>query len=157
MAIQDGGWFHPIKKGTIYPTEYKSDSAYLKTDLLKKGRTNMMIILYRKAFLSKLLVEMEDAWRFEVESNVRSVFAGYDVISYDINASEPIFKYFNKHRDGVGITSKKWLNKTHEIFEQNGIYDVDYSKLSVLDSTNACLDPTKKCRYKKYVRFQLVS
>jgi len=137
-----GVYFHPIKRANTYPQRFEKDKAYLKTKRLRKGRTNMMIILYRKAFLEKLLVVKEDAWAFEGNSNIRSIVAGYDVIHYRINDSAPIFKYYNKFIDGVGITSRKWLNRTHEIFEMNGITDVNYDNLGVLTSENAYIDPT---------------
>lgn len=139
-----GVWFHPIRKGVVYPDEYEREVAYRKAKLFRTGRTNMMIILYRKSYLQKLLVTNEDAWSFESNSNIRSMVAGADIIHYRINDSAPVFKYYNKFIDGVGITQRKWLDKTHEIFEMNGIMDVDYSRLGVLDSSTAYKDPTDK-------------
>lgn len=145
-----GVFFHPIKRSTeSYPQEFYEKNAYLKTKRLRKGRTNMMIILYRKVFLEKLLVEKEDAWKFESNSNLRSIVAGYDVIHYRINHSAPVFKYYNKFIDGVGITSKKWLNRTPEIFEANGITDVNFENLGIHTSLEAYKDPTDKRTVKK--------
>ncbi|MBE6535690.1 MAG: hypothetical protein E7677_03610 [Ruminococcaceae bacterium] len=139
-----GIYFHPIKRGSSYPKEFDSELAYRKANRFNKGRTNMMIILYRKDFLEKLLVKKEDAWAFEVNSNIRSIVAGYDVIHYRINDSAPVFKYYNKFVDGVGITSRKWLSRTHEIFEMNGITDVNYNNLGVISSDLAYKDPTDR-------------
>lgn len=150
-----GIWFHPIKRGKNYPEKFDRERAYLKTKWSRDGRTNMMIILYRKEYLERLIVQPEDAWGFESNSNVRSVVAGWDVIHYRINDSAPVFKYYNKFVDGVGITSRKWLNRTHEIFEMNGITDVDFSRLGVLDGEMAYKDPTDKRTKKSSARMSL--
>ena len=147
-----GVWFPPLRKGRQYSTSVDLESACVITDRLKKGRTNMGIILYRKSFLSKLLVEREDAWRFESESNIRSIFAGYEVIHYNNIISRPVFWYYQKIIDGVGITSRKWLDKTHEIFEINGIHNVNFSRLGTLSPEEAYIDPTDK---RTHVRVRL--
>ncbi|MBQ3482865.1 MAG: hypothetical protein IJA78_01680 [Clostridia bacterium] len=139
-----GVYFHPLRRGKPYPQEFHAQVAYRKTGRFQKGRTNMMIILYRKEFLKKLLVETEDAWAFESNSNLRSIVAGYDVIHYRINDSAPVFWYYQKFIDGVGITSRKWLSRTHEVFEMNGITDVNYDNLGVLSVDDAYKDPTDK-------------
>ena len=150
-----GIWFHPIRRDRTYPIVYDHRKAFLKTNRLHKGRTNMMVILYRKAFLEKLIVKPENAWAFESKSNIRSIVAGYDVIHYRINDSAPVFLYYNKFVDGVGITSRKWLSRTPEIFEMNGITDVHYEELGILESRFGYTDPTDKRTDKKQQKYSI--
>ena len=97
------------------------------------GRTNVLVGLWRKEYYLKLICGEENPWEYEKNSNIRSKFAGYKILTQDYNCSPATFRYCMNPADGYGITQGKWLSKNRELFESHGVLNVNYENLGVIE------------------------
>lgn len=123
--------FYPGSSKENYTDICKPD--FKKVSINQPYRTKVMVGLWRKEYFERLLYGKEDPWTYERESSIRSIFAGYDVYMQDYKTSRPIFLYYVNPKDGMGITRSKWLKKNREYFISQGIYDVEYDKLGIIE------------------------
>lgn len=107
-------------------------------------RTRVAITLFRKEYFFKLLYQDENPWQYERESHIRSMFAGYKIIRQDYRKYPPVFPYILDHNAGIGITARKWLPKTKDLFEKNGIYGVNFDNLGFLSNEERTESASKK-------------
>ncbi len=90
-------------------------------------------VVWRRAFLIKLLRKHENIWQFEWYSTFRAkkYFPEIKIMQY--NEKYPIiFDYRVNIAEGFGITEGKWLPRNKELFDRYGI-DVNYKRLGILD------------------------
>ncbi len=109
-------------------------------------RTNVLIGLWRKKYYLDLLYGEENPWEYERNSNIRSKFAGYKVYTQSYDCSFPTFQYCMNPKSGYGITQGKWLCKNKELFESNGVYNVNYDNLGVFEKTTSYKEIQNKSR-----------
>ncbi|MBO4323101.1 MAG: hypothetical protein J5836_00410 [Clostridia bacterium] len=124
--------FLPIEKNTSAPTG-DLDSYYCEVPVRKKTfRTRVCVSLFKRKYFLDLLYGDESPWQYERQSHFRSMYAGYKIYQTEHKFYKPVFSYTLDHDFGVGITARKWLPKTRELFEKNGIHGVDFGRLGVL-------------------------
>lgn len=145
-------------------TDYKK--SFIKLDNKVKGRTNVLVGLWRKEYFLKLIFGDENPWEYEINSNIRARYAGYKIYSQNYDVSFPAFRYCINPKDGYGITQGKWLVKNQELFESNGIFDVNYNNLGVFETetsykiiSNQSRNNSKKnkAKQKEFLKTQPVS
>lgn len=132
----DVGLIHytPVEKNTVN-LHHDLEHCYYELPIRKRTlRTRVAISLFRKEYFIKLLYGDENPWQYERESHIRSMFAGYKIYRQNYELYPPTFTYYLDHDIGIGITSKKWLPNTKAKLEENGITDVNYDRLGILDS-----------------------
>ena len=123
--------FSKRRWGSSFPTETDYEKCFIELKRDVKNRTNVLVGLWRKEYFLKLIYGDENPWEYEINSNIRSRYAGYKVYTQNYEASSPAFRYCMNPVDGYGITQGKWLCKNQELFESNGIYGVNYDNLGV--------------------------
>lgn len=84
-------------------------------------------VLWRRAYLQKILRKHENIWDFEWYCGQRAKKYPEKIMQYS-QAFPIIFDYKVIISEGYGITESKWLPKNKELFEKHGI-DVDFEKL----------------------------
>ncbi len=116
-------------------------------------------VLWRKAFLEKLLRNHENIWEFEWYSGIRAKRYPEKVMQY--NERFPvIFDYRVVISDGYGITEGKWLPRNKELFEKHGI-TVDYDRLGWYTPPEARLKQSRWTpsalarRFKNRLRYEI--
>lgn len=93
----------------------------------RENNITVTAVLWRKAYLQKLLRPHENIWEFEWYSGIRAKRFPEKVMQY--NERFPvIFDYRVVISEGYGITGSKWLPRNKELFEQHGI-TVDFERL----------------------------
>ena len=126
--------FNKRNLGSTFPENTDFEKLFIELDPKVKGRTNVLVGLWRKEFFLKLIVEDENPWEYENNSNIRARYAGFKIYTQNYDVSFPAFRYCMNPKDGYGITQGKWLCRNQELFESNGIFDVNYNNLGVFES-----------------------
>lgn len=126
--------FNKRRWGSSFPEETDYEKCFVELKKKVKNRTNVLVSLWRKEYFLKLIYEDENPWEYEINSNIRSRYAGYKVYTQNYEASSPAFRYCVNPADGYGIMQGKWLRKNRELFEANGIYGVNYDNLGVFET-----------------------
>ena len=127
--------FNKRNLGAIFPSKPDYDNSFIKVGKNVHNRTNVLVGLWRKEAYMKLIVDGEDPWQYEKNSNIRSKYAGFDIYTQNYEASFPAFRYCMNPKDGFGITGGKWLNKNQEFFESKGIFGINYDNLGIYEKT----------------------
>ncbi len=113
-------------KGDVYGFE---EFSYLDDNI--RNSRDVEATLWRKDCFLKMILDNDDAWAFEVDGNYRMKFVGYDFVCQNTK-NDVAFNYCIKPKYNLGISCGKWLWDTPALFEENGIYGIDYEKLGVL-------------------------
>lgn len=125
--------FTPVEKEMPVP-QNDLEGCFYELPIRKRTlRTRVAVSLFRKDYFLKLLYKDENPWQYERESHTRSLVAGYKIYRQDYSKYAPAFHYTIDYTMGIGITARKWLEKTKPLFESFGIYDVNYENLGILD------------------------
>lgn len=106
---------------------------FKKIDKKGKRRTDVIISLWRKDYFLKLLYKDENPWQYEIESDIRSKYAGYDIYTQRYAVSSPVFHYCMNPADGIGITAGKWLKGNTLLFEKYGIENVNFENMGLFN------------------------
>lgn len=121
--------------GTLFPSEPDYDHCFVEVTKNNLTRTNVLVGLWRKDYYLKLIIDGENPWQYEKNSNIRSKYAGFKIYTQNYEASFPTFRYCMNPKDGYGITEGKWLSANREFFESKGIYGINYDNLGTFEET----------------------
>lgn len=119
--------------GIIYPHKtnkqtQKIEDDYFSRDLITDTHRLVCICaIWRKSYLLKVLRDTESPWEFEQNAPSRSKGFPDKVLQYN-NRLPDLITYDDQLQIGYGITDKKWLPKTKELFDKYGI-TVNYDNL----------------------------
>lgn len=127
--------FNKRNLGAIFPSKPDYENLFVELKKTVLTRTNVLVGLWRKEYYMKLLVDGENPWEYEKNSNLRAKYAGFEIYTQNYEVSFPAFRYCMNPKDGYGITGGKWLNKNREFFESNGIFDINYDNLGIHENT----------------------
>lgn len=146
--------------GVIYPHKNKKqtfpiEDKYFSRDLITKNKRLVCICaVWRKSYLLKILCETENPWEFECNAPERSKQFPERILQYN-NSLPDLITYDDQVDLGYGITDKKWLPKTKELFEQYGI-TVNYSNLGFYPYENQAIAAQAVEKEKRKSFFRLI-
>ena len=124
---------HP-EVGCVHTTptgmEYEPTTEWFFERNFSNDQCNIAVVavLWRKAFLHKLLRPHENIWQFEYYSGQRARKLYSEKVMQYNEMYPTIFDYHVVISEGYGITESKWLPKNQELFEKYGI-QVDFDRL----------------------------
>jgi len=103
------------------PFEKVRDAPFLlKRSHRSKYLVNLQMTIWRKSVLEKLIRTYETPWDFERMGSIRGMLSRYSFYVTDE-------RLFNYNASWYGLSQGKWLPKTREFFEKEGISNVDLS------------------------------
>lgn len=117
----------------VFPETPDYEHCFLELTSKNLARTNVLVGLWRKDYYLKLIIDGEDPWQYEKNSNIRSKYAGSKIYTQNYEVSFPAFRYCMNPKDGYGITGGKWLRSNREFFESKGIYGINYNNLGTVE------------------------
>lgn len=139
--------------GVLYPHKNKKqtidiDEDYFSRDLITETRRLVCICaIWRKSFLVKMISEEESPWDFETYAPERSKKYSERILQY--NKSLPGMIFYDDQVDfGYGITEKKWLPKTKELFDKYEI-EVNYDNLGFYPYENQIIAQKERRKQRK--------
>lgn len=127
--------FNKKNLGAVFPIEPNYANLFVELKKKNNTRTNVLVGLWRREAFLKLVIDGENPWEYERNSNIRSKYTGFKIYTQNYETSFPAFRYCMNPKDGYGITGGKWLNKNREFFESKGIFDVNYDNLGVFEDS----------------------
>ncbi len=89
------------------------------------------VSLWRKQCLQNMIFDSDNPWEFEKECQYRCVSIPYRFVLQNGN-SDAVFEYYIGPQNNLGLTLGKWLPGNKDLFEKNGIYNVNFERLGVL-------------------------
>ena len=139
--------------GVLYPHKNKKQilpvtEDYFPRDLITLNRRLVCICaLWRKSYLLKILREEESPWDFEANAPERSKQYPERLLQYNKRLPD-LITYDDQIDIGYGITAKKWLPKTKELFDRYGI-KVNYDNLGFYPYENQRIEQLEERKKRK--------
>lgn len=139
--------------GVVYPHKNKKqtidiDEDYFSRDLITNNRRLVCICaIWRKSYLKKIIKESESPWDFEENAPERSKQYPDRVLQYNKRLPDLIV-YDDQIEIGYGITAKKWLPKTKELFDRYGI-QVNYNNLGFYPYENQVIAAKEEAKKRR--------
>ena len=147
--------------GVIYPHKTNKQTIpieenYFSRDLITKNKRLVCICaLWRKSYLLKVLRESESPWEFEHNAPERSKKYPDRILQY--NKSLPnLIVYDDQVEIGYGITAKKWLPKTKELFKKYDI-EVNYDNLGFYPYENQVIAAKEEAKLSQASRKKVLN
>ncbi len=125
--------FNKRRYGAEFPETTDYEKCFRPLGARVKNRTNVLVGLWRREYFLSLIYGDESPWEYEKNSNIRSRFAGYKIYTQDYDFSPAAFRYCMNPEDGYGITQGKWLPENKKLFEDYGIFNVNYDNLGFFE------------------------